>query len=111
MTFITTISKSLAGAFINQIDVPTYDLPGNFGVRSIETMPTNFRIVHINQLNNMELGFVCDDRQCFVPPAMGKPDNNDYLTDEDSDDVNDFEIKVPELTDLINEFEKEDELI
>jgi len=33
------------------------------------------------------------------------------LTDEDSDEVNDFEVKVPELTDMLNEFEKEDEVI
>jgi hypothetical protein len=33
------------------------------------------------------------------------------LTDEDSDEVNDFEVKVPELTDILNEFEKEDEVI
>jgi len=59
----------------------------------------------------MSLGFVCDDRPCIVPEKLGNPDYNDYLTDEDSDEVNDFEVKVPELTDILNEFEKEDEVI
>lgn len=59
----------------------------------------------------MQLGFVCDDRHCFIPPKLDIPDSNDYLTDEESDEVNDFEIKVPELDDILNEFEKEDEVI
>ena len=74
-------------------------------------MPTDIRTVNIPQISNIQLGFVCDDRQCFVPPQLGNPDNNDYLTDEDSDEVNDFEVKMPELIDVLNEFEKEDEII
>ena len=46
---MTTLSKSVGGAFVNQTQVPTYDLPGNFGVRVIETMPTNVRTVVIDQ--------------------------------------------------------------
>lgn len=41
VSFVKTLSKSISGAFINTLDVPTYDLPGNFGVRVIETMPTD----------------------------------------------------------------------
>lgn len=35
------ITKSVAGNFINTLDVPTMNLPGNFGVRVTEVMPTN----------------------------------------------------------------------
>jgi hypothetical protein len=32
---------------------------------------------------------------------MEKPDTNDYLTDEESDEAADFEVKVPELETLL----------
>ena len=35
----------------------------------------------------------------------------DYPTDEDSDDGAGFSIKIPELADLITEFEKDDEAL
>ena len=35
----------------------------------------------------------------------------DYPTDEDSDDNVGFNMKIPELTDLLNDFEKDDEVI
>jgi len=47
-SFTKTLSKSISGAFINTNDVPTYDLPGNFGARVIETMPTDMRNVYID---------------------------------------------------------------
>jgi len=59
----------------------------------------------------MKLGFNCDDRKAAVPLVMAKPDKNDYLTDEESDEANDFEVKVPELSELIDQFEKEDETV
>lgn len=105
------LSKSMAGSFINQTTVPTYDLPGNFGVRVVETMPTDMRTVYIEQHNNVDFGFKCDDRHALVPYNYEQPDQNDYLTDEDSDDVNDFEVKVPELDELLGQFENEDEII
>jgi len=46
-------------------------------------------------MNNLQLGFNCDTRPAFVPFLLDKPDNNDYLTDEESDDAADFEVKVP----------------
>lgn len=91
--------------------MPTYELPGNFGVRVCETMPMNTRTVYIDQLNNMQMGFKCDDRHSFVPPVLEKPDKNDYLTDEESDEANDFELKIPDLTELIDGFEKEDDVV
>jgi hypothetical protein len=42
---------------------------------------------------------------------LEKPDSTDYLTDEESDEAADFEIKVPGLDTLLNQFEDEDEVI
>ena len=42
---------------------------------------------------------------------MKKPDTNDYLTDEESDEANDFELKVPELDDLLFKFENDDDVL
>lgn len=61
-TFVMSLSKSISGSFINTLEVPTYDLPGNFGVRIAETMPMNVRNVHIDQRNNIDLGYICDNR-------------------------------------------------
>ena len=68
------LSKSMAGSFINQTGVPTYDLPGNFGVRVVETMPTDMRVVYIEQHSNVDFGGVCDDRHAIVPENLDKPD-------------------------------------
>lgn len=46
--FLATLTKSVSGQFINNNDVPVHDLPGNFGVRVIETMPTNLREVFVD---------------------------------------------------------------
>jgi hypothetical protein len=50
----------------------------------------------------MELGYACDNRPSFIPTILEKPDTNDYLTDEESDEAADFEVKVPDLDQLIN---------
>ena len=74
-------------------------------------MPTNLREVFIDQRSNIPLGYACDDRQTQIPAILEKPDVNDYLTDEESDEANDFEVKVPELDLLLQQFEGEDETI
>ena len=53
----------------------------------------------------------CDYRMSIVPQLLQKPDQNDYLTDEESDDCANFEVKVPELDELISQFEKGDGVI
>ena len=111
ISFKQTVTQTFSGAFVNNVVVPTYDLPGNFGVRVCETMPTNSRTVFIDQLNNMQLGFNCDDRKVSVPEIMSRPNQNDYLTDEESDERDDFELKIPDLTELIDQFEKEDDVV
>lgn len=59
----------------------------------------------------MQLGFNCDDRKVEVPAIFDKPNKNDYLTDEESDEANDFELKMPDLTELITQFEGDDEVV
>jgi hypothetical protein len=47
-----------------------------------------------------------------MPSMMTAPLDVDYPTDEDSDGENKgFGMKIPDLGDLINEFEKEDEVL
>ena len=55
--FVSSLTKTLSGAFVNTNNVPTQEIPGNFGVRVIETMPTDMRKVFIDQRSNMELGY------------------------------------------------------
>lgn len=38
---IMNMTRSVSGAFVNTLDVATQYLPGNFGIRVIEAMPTN----------------------------------------------------------------------
>jgi hypothetical protein len=103
--FVMSLTKTISGAFVNSNDVPTQELPGNFGVRVIGTMPTDMRTVFIDQRSNMDLGYSCDNRPSYIPYTLDKPDTNDYLTDEESDEAADFEVKVPELDSLLTQFE------
>ena len=106
-----SLTKTISGAFVNSNDVPTQELPGNFGIRVVGTMPTNMRTVFIDQRSNMDLGYACDIRPSFIPLTLEKPDTNDYLTDEESDEAADFEVKVPALDSLLSQFEAEDNTI
>ena len=96
---------------MNQTDVPSYDLPGNFGVRAIETMPTDQRVVFTSQAKNLDFGAIYDERPVVMPELLDRPDTNDYLTDEESDEATEFEVKVPPLDELVQQFEAEDEII
>jgi hypothetical protein len=50
--------------------------------------------------------------QFRVPQLMPAPLKVDYPTDDESDgDAAGFSIKIPELADLINEFEKDDDAL
>lgn len=106
------LSKTVSGSYINNLDVPTGMLPGNFGARVVDfMMPTNLSDVHRDRRSTNVAGFVCDNKEIVIPMVMEAPDEVDYLTDDESDDGADFEVKVPALDDLINEFEKGDEVI
>jgi hypothetical protein len=53
----------------------------------------------------------CDFSLLGVPKELTEADKMDYPSDEDSDDEIDFEIDIPPLFDLINQFEKDDIVI
>jgi len=86
-------------------------MPGKFGFRLLESMSDNIRDVHIDQKQNMDLSVKCDYCVVKIPGILKKPDTNDYLTDEESDEANDVELKVPKLYDLLSKFENDDEVL
>ena len=109
---IMNMTRSVSGAFVNTVDVVTQYLPGNFGVRVIETMPTNisdiWRERKTTQVGTSGLQFM---EAYKMPQVLPQPLKVDYPTDEDSDEGAGFSIKIPELGDLISEFEKDDEAL
>ena len=46
-----------------------------------------------------------------MPTLLEEPNEVDYLTDDESDDGQDFEVPVPDLNELIQGFELGDEKI
>lgn len=87
------ITKSVGGSVINSLDISTQTIPGNFGVRVVETMPTNLSEVW-RERKNTQLGFACLLDNERIPQLMIAPKKVDYPTDDDSDDNVGFSIKV-----------------
>lgn len=111
-TYMLGLSKTAAGSFINNLDVPTALLPGNFGVRVVDQMmPVNLSDVHTDRRSTLVQNFVCDNRTWEVPALMEEPKEVDYLTDDESDDGQEFSVPVPDLDELIKGFEDGDEKI
>lgn len=101
-TYMLGLSKTVSGSYVNNLDVPTALLPGNFGCRVLDhMMPTDLSDVYKERKCTNVSNFVCDNRAIDVPELMDAPQEVDYLTDDESDDGNDFEIPVPELDDLL----------
>lgn len=107
------LSKTVSGAYVNNVDVPTLLLPGNFGVRILDgMMPTSFSDIFRDRKNTSIQVFVCDLNQWKVPEILPNPMKVDYLTDEESEGDNQpFDLKIPSLDDLITDFEKGDEVL
>ncbi len=111
-TYMLCLSKTVSGSFVNNLDVPTALLPGNFGVRVIDQMmPTNLSDVHRDRRSTQVENLTCDNRNWTIPEQLEEPLDVDYLTDDESDDGQDFEVPVPELDNLIKGFEDADEKI
>lgn len=111
-TYMLGLSKTVSGSYINNLDVPTSLLPGNFGVRVVDAMmPTNLSDVHRDRRSANTQNFICDNRTLLVPELLEEPNEVDYLTDDESDEGQDFEVPVPELDDLIKGFEAGDDKI
>jgi len=53
-TYMFGLSKTASGSYVNNLDVPTALLPGNFGARVIDQMmPTNLSDVHRDRRSTM----------------------------------------------------------
>ncbi len=74
-------------------------------------MPTNLSEVW-RERKTTQLGFTLFEQHFNIPELMRDPHEVDYNTDDDSDgEHKGFGLKVPELSDLINDFEKDDDFI
>ena len=68
------LSKTVGGSYVNNLDVPTGLLPGNFGVRVIDNMmPTNMSDVHRDRTCTRTLTFACDNKDMIVPDMLEQP--------------------------------------
>jgi hypothetical protein len=75
-------------------------------------MPTSLSDVYRNRKNTSVENFTCDQSTLRVPAMLPNPSKVDYLTDEESEGDNQaFDMKMPDLTELIDEFEKGDEVL
>ena len=111
-TYMLGLSKTVSGSYVNNLDVPTGLMPGNFGCRVLDNMmPTDLSEVHRDRRCMNVSNFVCDNRMIEVPEMMDAPKEVDYLTDDESDDGQDFEIPIPDLNDLLKEFETGDDVL
>lgn len=104
------LNKTACGLPINNLDIPTQFLPGNFGVRVIDIMPTSISVVY-RERQNAYANFSCEQDKEIMPSLMDAPAQVDYLTDDESDEGNDFDLQVPDLDELVQEFEKDDDVI
>lgn len=106
------LSKTVSGSYVNNLDIPTGLMPGNFGVRVLDNMmPTNLSDVYRDRQNTNVAQFVCESTAFTVPEMLSQPNAVDYLTDDESDENKGFEVKIPSLDDLIYQFEGTDDTI
>jgi hypothetical protein len=60
-TYAMGLSKTVSGCYVNNLDVPTQLLPGNFGVRILDgMMPTSLSDVYRERRSTAVQSFVCD---------------------------------------------------
>lgn len=76
-------------------------------------MPTSISDVYRERQNNKNAydNFACEQEKEIIPNLMDAPAQVDYLTDDESDEGNDFDLQVPDLDELLQEFEKDDDVI
>lgn len=105
--------RSNGGNFTKCLDLPTALLPGNFGARVLDNMmPTDLSHVHRDRRSTLAQTLVCEAGPGWtIPNFLKQPEKTDYLTDDESDEGNGFELKIPALDELINEFEVGDEVM
>lgn len=73
-TYMLGLSKTASGSYVNNLDVPTALLPGNFGVRVVDQMmPVNLSDVHSDRRSTLVHAFACDNKHWPVPALMEVP--------------------------------------
>ena len=73
-------------------------------------MPTALSDLYRDRKNMQVQRFTCDDKIWEIPEQLPIPQQVDYLTDDESDEGT-FELKVPDLDDMIKNFEEGDDTL
>ena len=60
---------------------------------------------------NLKDSLACDDSLKKFPNELTAADKVDYPSDDESDEEINFELEIPKLSDMINQFEKDDIVI
>ena len=105
-------NHTVGGAFINTLDVIPQVLPGNFGFRLLEQYNSEFsRFFRLRR--TVQITQTCLEFIFRYPAELQVPDKSDYPDGEEDEEGREepFSIKVPDLSDLINEFEKDDDFL
>lgn len=75
-------------------------------------MPSDLSHVHRDRRSTLTQSLICEAGQGWkVPSLIHKAEKTDYLTDDESDEAAGFELKIPNLEELINEFEVGDDVM
>ena len=68
------LSKTVSGSYVNNLDLPTGLLPGNFGVRVVDQMmPSSLSDVYRDRKNMQLQQFTCENRIWEIPEQMPTP--------------------------------------
>lgn len=82
-------------------------MPGNIGIRTVDLLPVQISKLYKDRKNLKET-LACDLSNANPPGELTAADKVDYPSDDESDEEIDFELEIPQLGDLINQFEKDD---
>jgi len=52
-------TKTVSGAYVNSLAVPSQNLPGNFGARVVDSMPMTLFEAGFRERKTMPLDFTC----------------------------------------------------
>lgn len=69
LAYTLNLNKTACGIPVNNLDIPTQFLPGNFGVRVIDIMPTSISAVY-RERQNAHPNFACEQEKEIMPSLM-----------------------------------------
>ena len=65
------LNKTVSGSYVNNLDIPTNLLPGNFGVRVLDNMmPVDLSDVWRDRQNTQLEKFTCENTGYAIPDTM-----------------------------------------